>query len=251
MFHELDIADQSMLYAILAMARSWDRGKQLFDSTEDQDAKALLEKLELEGHVSVITKPSIVVETTIYELLNVMGKSPKGQANHDWAKKSLERLAGVGFTYDGEKWFGSFRMMSFSVNRETKAVRVALNPVSAASVMSNSGGYVMVHLQERGALSKDDAKALHSVLAGLVRPGSSRVVMADTLSSSVWADYDDEVSDKAIELRRKRLKEAAKDISDLSGWKVQVKGKGRKTAFFVSRAKHYVKGLKVEVEDFD
>lgn len=244
MFWELDVADQTLLYTILAMARAEERGSTLHQETDDEIGREAWEKLELKGH-KMSMSPSLMLRTTPYELLHEMGRKSDGR-NYQWLQDSLKRLSNVSFEYSGRYWIGGFHMMSRSMDRETEELVIGINPVTAHSIMKDNQGYTMVHMQERDALNTDAAKALHAVLAGLVSPGSKSTFKADTLSARVWADYDDEVPDGAIRKRRGWVQRAAEEIGALDGWRVEQTGKGQKMAFTVARKRYFTKGRVAE-----
>ena len=239
MMYELDTADQSLLFTILAMGRDQDKGHYLELDTTEENRRELLHKLELDlrgcENVPVHSLPGLHLTCTRWEMLRELGKADTKQ-NYRWLMESLRRLSRVGFFYDGKVWSGTFQLMSFKTLHETGEIMIALNPISAASIVSEQMGYINVHRQERAELKSDDAMATHAALCGLVSPGQKRTLNIDTLSDRVYAVYEDEVvSDKARRTRRTKVRDAVVAVGELAGWKAEIKGRGSKMAAVITR----------------
>lgn len=230
---ECDIADQSLLYAILGMCLNQDRGKLLRAEPETDEGKRLREKLNING--KVINYDSILLKTNRYELNEEMGKI-RASKNRGWILKSLKRLSHIRFDYEDERYVWGFNLLSYSYDKLTHEILISVNPLSAYVILQNKG-YVHIHRQERHALDGDEAKALHSVLAGLVDPGDSCSLSADMLADKVYARYDEEISVHMAKHRRKAIVEAGRKVNDLDGWSVEILGRGERTSLKIARKK--------------
>jgi hypothetical protein len=232
---ELDIADQDVLLCFLAMARAENKGSVISLEPRSPENRALRTALALDGYAT--TRNAVVVKSTIYEVLKELGRSAN-QTSYEWFKKSIIRLSRVSFVYDGTKGWWKFNLLSVSGvhNGDSKAsLSVCLNPLSAQAVLADNEGYTLIHRGERAELSSEEAKALHSVLCGLVDMGASRFLGVDMLSNKVYSRYDDEINNTTVRKRRKSLVDAIPAINTLRYWTCSVKGKGRHTTIHVAR----------------
>jgi hypothetical protein len=117
---------------------------------------------------------------------------------------------------------------------EQEQLSICINPLSARAILGK-GGYTLVHRCERSKLKKEEARALHSVLSGLVDMGSKRVLGADMLADKVYSRYQEEINAATVRRRRKSIVDACTDINGLSYWSCSIVGKGIHTALEVAR----------------
>lgn len=232
-FKECDIADQSLLYAILAMCLDSKRGALLGSKPLSKDGERMRDKLSIKG--DVVEHDCLMLKTNRYELNEELGKA-RASKNRKWIMESLSRLSGINFDYEDEKWRWGFNLLSYAYNKDTDEISISINPLSAFVILQNKG-YVHLHREERGLLSTDESKGLHSVLVGLVSPGECRTLNIDMLADKVYARYDEEVSDKARETRRAAVKSAINEMSTLDYWELELFGRGENAAVKVSRKK--------------
>ncbi|MFW5780730.1 MAG: replication protein C, IncQ-type [Bacillota bacterium] len=233
LLEECDIADQSLLYAILSMCLSEDRGKLLKKDTETEEGKRLREKLRING--DVVDYDSLLLKTNRYELNEEMGKI-RASKNREWILQSLKRLSHIRFDYEDERYVWGFNLLSYGYDKKTNDILISINPLSAYVILQNKA-FVHVHRGERMALEGDEAKALHSVLCGLVNPGDTRCLNADMLADKVYSRYDEEITDNMQLKRRKAIVDAGKKINKLQGWSVDILGRGVDTSLKVYRRK--------------
>lgn len=233
MMKECDIADQSLLYAILSMCLEENRGELLEAKPVSEDGKRMRDKLQIRG--DVINHDSLYLKTNKYELNEELGKV-RASKNRKWIINSLKRLSGIKFDYEDEKWVWGFNLLSYGYNKETNEIHISINPLSAYVILQNKN-YVHIHRKERLALKTDEAKALHSVLAGMVSPGETKCLNADMLADKVYARYDEKISDYIKRYRRQAIKQGAEMISNLYGWEVSVFGRGNNLTLKVFRLK--------------
>ncbi len=237
-FSELDIADQDLLLCLLAIARS-PRGGIVSPSPKTERGQALRVALDLKGYAE--TQDAIMFNIHAHELLVELGRA-HGKSGYEWLHKSLIRLSRVSFVYDGKLAGWTFNLLSVSwlkddIGRLTE-LSICINPLSARAVLANTyGGYVLMHRGERSMLKTEEARALHSVLCGLVDSGKDRIIAIDTLSDRVYSRYDEDVSDDVVRYRRSRMVVAAAEINELEYWSCQSEGRGERATLCVSRKK--------------
>lgn len=238
-FHELDIADQDLLLCLLAIARSA-RGNIVSPTTKTEQGQALRAALELNGYAE--TQDAVMFNIHAYELLKELGRA-QGKSGYDWLRKSLIRLSRVSFVYESKRSGWTFNLLSASWLKDESGrlteLSICINPLSARAILADtSGGYVLLHRGERSLLKTEEARALHSVLCGLVDIGKDpRVISIDTLSDRVYSRYDEDVSDDVVRYRRSHTVAAAAEINNLEHWSCTIDGRGTKTVLTVSRKK--------------
>ena len=236
LFYELDIADQDLLLCLIGMLLPEEKGKIVNGESKKESSIKLRDDLELKG--SVLNMNALKAETTSYELLTELGKKT-GKSDYQWLEKSLERLALVQFKFNNNGSVSFFKLLSVSFLKNNKDVlekiEYCVNPYSADAVLGN-GGYVLQHRGERSQLKKEEARALHSVLCGLIDMGSDRVLNVDMLADKVYSRYDEEISPKAKRSRRESIVNAcAKEMNNLSYWSCKIIGRGRDAVLYVKR----------------
>ncbi len=237
LFYELDIADQDLLLCLVSIAMAIEKST-VVSSTPKQEVNIVLrEKLKLDGE-AVTQMPAVSARTTAYEILNELGRAT-GKPSYEWLEKSLDRLAGVSFKYKSKRSIDSFHLISWNAKLDEKGVMngigFCINPYSAMAILGEGGGYVLLHRDERAQLSSDEAKALHSVLCGLVDMGTEHSFKLDMLADKVYSRYDEEISDDVIRCRRKSIFAAIKEINNLEYWSCATLGIGIKSILKVSR----------------
>lgn len=236
LFNELDIADQDLLLCLLAIARATSRGLIVSSKPQTEKGKELRQALELNGEAA--RQDAVMIHATAYELLAELGRAT-GKMNYEWLKKSLIRLSRVSFVYKSSKGFWTFNLLSVSglydLNGDLTTLSICINPMSARAVLCNDEGYVLLHRGERSILKTEEARALHSVLCGLVDMGEERGLNVDMLSDKVYSRYDEVVSQDAIQKRRAKIVVASKEIDDLPYWSCNVKGRGQNATILVKR----------------
>ena len=238
LFNELDIADQDLLLCLLAIARATSRGLIVSSQPQTEKGKELRQALELNGEAA--RQDAVMIHATAYELLTELGRST-GKMNYEWLKKSLIRLSRVSFVYKSNKGFWTFNLLSvgglYDENGDLDTLSICINPMSAKAVLCSDDGYVLLHRGERAELKTEEARALHSVLCGLVDMGEERRLNVDMLADRVYSRYDEEVTADAIRYRRARIIDACTGINQLNYWTCQVTGKGHNSHLLVKRKK--------------
>jgi hypothetical protein len=131
MFKELDIADQDLLLAIIAIALPIERGIVLNEQS-NEIFKILLKKLKIQNNdnhnINLIQ--TIMIETTSHELLKELGKQ-SGKSSYEWLKNSLERLSDTNLYLESKDFIGNTNLISYFFDKTTKKIYIALNPINA------------------------------------------------------------------------------------------------------------------------
>jgi len=225
MWKELDIADQDLLLAILAIALPVDRGASLnrLISEESENQKKekytqLWKKLETKGILADFD--TIVINTTLYELAKEMQK-PLNKQTYNWIRESLKRLSGTNFLIETEKYIYNSNLISYLIDKETNKIEIALNPLNALVLMQDNKGFILHNRKERILLKGDVAKALHAVLVGLINQKSSRTFKLDILVEKVYLEKIEDMSSQQRKDSRKAIKKALEKINELETWKVK------------------------------
>lgn len=240
--YELDIADQDLLICLVAMSTT----NNCQSTVVSPDASNLVnidlrERLGLTG--GFVTRMSTIsVSTNAHELLIELGRKP-GRASYNWLKDSLKRLSKVSFIYTSKTQINSFNLISWSADLEKNGgigvISFCINPYSAAAILDAKGGYVLLHRNERALLKTEEARALHSVLCGLVDIGKSRSLSVDMLCGKVYSTYegdtDDVITCDKLKHRRKAICSACVDISKLAHWACNIDGRGGDAVAIITR----------------
>jgi len=221
MFKELDIADQDLLLAILAIALPHDRGAVL-DLKKMNNT--LISDLELKGELTKFNTLSI--KTNSYELIKELGKKKSAQA-YEWLIDSLDRLCKTYIKIDTKKYIGGTNFLSYFIHKETKEIEIAINPISAVVLMGDSDGYIFSNRHERLQLKYDTAKALHSVLVGLVNIHSSDTYAINMLIEKVYIVQFKLLNKDERKNRKKAIMSAVSEINQLQDWNIIILNNNR------------------------
>lgn len=206
MFKQLDIGDQDLFLGIVSLMSQYTKGEFGSQSSDNDITKELRDKLDLKNMLFEL--PILKMKTTLYQLLNVIGRS-QGSGNRKWLLESLERLGDCSIYYNTDKYIGHSNLLSYSIDKETKEIHISLNPVSS-TVFLNNDKYVIHNLTERYSLKLDSSKALQSYLNKFIIPGSNKVFYIDTLIEGIYGKTDN------IGTYRDRKKIVKKAIEELS-----------------------------------
>lgn len=230
LFEELDIADQSVLLCLLAMARVENRGAVISSGSKTPENQELRAALALDGYAA--TQDIIAIHSNSYEILVELGRTTD-KRSYQWLKKSITRLSRVSLLYESENRWWTFNLLSANGLHVSGKLSIAINPLSARAILTNS--YALIHLGERAELTTDEARALHFVLCGLVDMDKERVMSVDIIADRVYSRYDDAIDDATIRRRRKNVIDASSQLNGLAYWSVTVIGRGAKAAIRVAR----------------
>jgi hypothetical protein len=252
-FEELDSADQTLMCAIFGIAKSEQMGEYVWIEPKNENILNPLE-IMLEGKFIILKSgkkvaeydcmqaPAIRIRTT-YQLLKECGKDDGG-TQRKWLlgtkgrSGALDRLSTVNFTYKGDKWRGSFNLMSWTEDIETEEILITINPASALTIGFKTP-HIYTNLNERLQLS-ERAKILHFRLCGLIREGGKRSIKVDTFGRYLWwtneADKNENTTETIVDKNKRRLiKNSLNEIGMLDNWTVSFTGIGTRTLANIQR----------------
>jgi len=240
LFYELDIADQDLLLCLIAISAVDHKSTLIGIAPKNPINIDLRAKLELKGD-NVTEMQAIGAHATAYEILNELGKK-QGKSGYDWLEGSLNRLSSVSFTFKTEHSIDSFHLVSWSASLNEKGrmkdINFSINPYSARAVLGESGGYVLLHRDERAVLKSEESRGLHAVLCGLCDMGKDRTLSLDMLSDKVYSRYDEQVSADAMNKRRKKIAIALNEINELDYWDCLTSGRGKQMWVNIKRKRY-------------
>jgi hypothetical protein len=205
MFKQLDISYQDLFLAIVSLMSEYSKGKVGKQNSTNLITQDLREKLELKD--MLFDLPILKIQTTVYKLLDVMGKTINN-INYKWCLEALERLGDCSIYYKTDKYIGHSNLLSYSIDKETKEIHIAINPVSASVYLANDK-YVIHNLQERYTLKIDASKALLSYLNRMLIPGQARDFYIDTLVNGIYGESKDNTTQRN---RRRTIKKAIEEL---------------------------------------
>jgi hypothetical protein len=205
MFKQLDISDQDLFLAIVSLMSEHSKGKLGKQNSTNLITQDLREKLELKD--MLFDLPILRLQTTIYKLLNIIGKTINN-INYKWCLQALERLGDCSIWYKTDRYTGHSNLLSYSIDNRTKEIHIAINPVSASVYLANDK-YVIHNLQERYTLKIDASKALLSYLNRQLTPGQTRDFYIDTLVNNIYGETEDNATQRD---RRRTIKKAIEEL---------------------------------------
>jgi len=217
MLNELDISDQDLFFVILAMSLVEDRGDIISQESENINIK-LWNKLQVDGDFK--KWDTIKIETTFYELNKELGKK-NGSSGIKWAKESLDRLSLTNIKIDSDKYNGASNLLNYTIDKSQKIVKIAINPLSASVLIEDKKGYVFHNRIERLSLSKAPAKALYSILAGLVtiKRIRSSIRVSVLIEKMYFINWNETISEQRKSFKRS-FKKALEEIGKLELWQI-------------------------------
>lgn len=216
MLNELDISDQDLFFVILSMSIVKDRGDII--SQESENNIKLWDTLQVNGDFK--KWDTLKIETTFYELNKELGKK-NGSSGIKWAKESLDRLSLTNIEIDSDKYSGTSNLVSYSIDKNQKIVKIAVNPLNASVLIEDKKGYIFHNRIERLLLSKAPAKALYSILVGLVPIKRSRnsIKVSVLIEKMYLIKWNEIMSEQRKNLKRS-FKVAVEEINKLELWKI-------------------------------
>lgn len=219
MWKELDIADQDLLLTILAIALPVDRGN-VVDETSNS-VKELYKQLELKG---LLAKwQTLYIETTLDELRRELKKNDSSKT-YQFIRESLKRLMNTSIEIETEDSVYGTNLISYEIDKNSKQIKIAINPINALVILNDKYGYILHNRKERLALKSETAKALHSILVGLVAPKQSKVFKIDMLIEKVYLDNN--MTSQQKRDARRTIKSALQKINTLKLWNIEIYDNG-------------------------
>lgn len=215
MWKELDIADQDLLLAILAIALPLERGVEL--SAESEKYRELWDGLSTKGIFAQWSTLSI--QTNFYELNNELQKADSGK-NNEWILESLKRLQGTSLIIETKQKIGASNFLNFEIDKKTKKINIAINPVSAVVLLGDKKGFVLHNRKERLCLKTTPARALFSILVGLVNQKGSKTLSVPMLIEKMhFINWGTATAQQRKDLK-KSFKSALEEINKLCEWEI-------------------------------
>lgn len=222
MFKELDIADQDLLLAILAIALPIERG--IVIDKNSNNYKILLEKLNIKNTNTTFIQ-TLMIETTAHELLKELGKTSTGKSNYKWLNESLERLSDTTLFLETKDFIGNTNLISFNVEKTKKnnKIYIALNPLNALVLLNDKKGYILNNRKERLLLKSDVAKALHAVILTLLDNKQSKIFKLSTLIEKVYLEKYENLNNNQRKNYKRAIKKALEEIkNNLKSFNIEI-----------------------------
>jgi len=212
---QLDIADQSVLIALIALAgwRPVEPDITSFMSLPSSLREALQPSREI-----VDDARAVYVLTSWGELARWSGHADRSAATLRQMRASVRRLTEVTVWVNRHGIEYSTRLIAQTVT-DAGGIAIALNPRLAEAVGGKQ--YASILLAERFALRSDIARSLHAFFSSILRPGRTYKSGLPKLESHVWGDQADGGTRRS---RHSRLRGALRELSDIPGWGVVWKG---------------------------
>ena len=216
MYESLDIFDEDVLFSILYLCKPKFSATGVKDCLEDKD---LLKKLELNLSEPY---PPLILNTTIYSIIKVMGKS-KSKALYDKIKKSLWRLAKTSISFETQRYIGSSNFLSYNIDRDTKELRVIINPISIGLLTGAINSYNTHNLNERFSLPDGMPRKIHRVLNSCSREKNKKKSGSMYLTNLIIKVKDKE---SATPEDIKQIKKYLSKMNEKLNWEINIIGRG-------------------------
>lgn len=202
-FCQLSVFDFKIFQAILLLSCQKRRGTVVKEQAISEKYHLLRMNLKLKDES---TKDiSCAIETSAYELANVLNKQRHGK----WQRmvlNSLKNMTGVAFHIkdtNSRKTYG-FNVLSYS-NEDNGRIQILINPFLALAILGKRN-YTKIDINESRQLESEPACLLHSYLCAVINLGKTRSFLLTTLMNYVWDE------DESPAVVRKRLSRLVKDV---------------------------------------
>lgn len=211
---QLDVADQTVLLVLLALAGV--QKTQLCDSPETESGRKLRAALEMSGPRA--NETAAFVQTSWTSLMAEVGYRHRGGKAMKLVQQSIQRLAEVTLWVTSKGQTTSTRLLTWVLGNDSQVV-IAVNYRLATAIFG--GQFVRISLVERRELEVPAAKVLHGWFSSRLRRGGKgcRFAIKD-LVQRVWGD--EVVGQSAQRTRRSVVSKALRELGDLAGWDVRV-----------------------------
>lgn len=212
---QLDISDQSVLFAVLEVA-----GGYLAEAPNEALVTAEGDHWSLLGHDQHVFRASTVqVTTTFGRLARLCSLKDGGTANRR-VQESLRRLTETTVWVrvvdkDGDVHEGSSRLLGWQLG-DRHRVSLIVNWRLGEALRGTR--YGRISLKDRYSLSTDVARALHALLSCRIDQGKAMACGLDKLQVHIWGNV---ATDSNLRQRRSRMREALQSIGQLPGWRVE------------------------------
>lgn len=220
----LGIPEQTLLLALVEMAQhSYNTNPRqcLLDAdSSDPVGKALWQGLHRDA--GIIREQTVCFSTSWQELARRSNKTTGGSVQH-LLQEQLKRLCETVIWEKGANEVVP-RHQSYLVSwlhGSDKRVHLALNYRLASTLFGER--YAQVSMAERLELPSDPAKAIHAFLSTALRAGHALDIGIDTLTGRLWPELGKDVPEGTRKRRFMNVRNALKDLANLSGWEVNFK----------------------------
>lgn len=240
-FDMLDIIDQSVLLAIIALAPiKDDNNKSLVingrkeDSDQSDIALELLRKMGVNRQEIINLDESYskfaVIKCSIYTLSSVAGMG-KSKESIELVKNSLERLANCTYKFDNNGKEGTTQHFISYSYKDTVNYTISLNSIFTRAFTHQ---YTRIQLNERKELNSRNylAQLIHSHLCAIAIHGKETKIKAKTIEEKFLHDF---YKPKSAAKVRQSIKNAMDKINELSNWYIVSYGKADNLTFKISR----------------
>lgn len=213
---ELSIQDETLLLAVLLLARS---DKEPLEHHDEAPAsRHLWRGLQPTGFYD--ERPVIMTTASFSALAEVCGRGDGGSSISQ-IRDGLKRLTEVTVWVKCGPAEASSRLLSWIVG-DDKRVLIAVNR-RLAEVLTGAQ-YVKIDLEERRQLRSTTAQALHSRLSSQLRAGKHSSITLDRIEFRIWGASSVGATRRK---RHQRLLAAFEELGWLQGWTVEQTAKDR------------------------
>lgn len=227
-FEFLDSRDQSILYAICAIA-AMEYAGDLDADTDVPVGQELWSALKADGDAKRDTAAAF--STTAYRILATAGMRNKGQS-YEKLNEILSRLSDVSIRMQRDGYDWKMHLLSYRSNPDG-GVYIALNGRLATALIEQ---HARIDLHERRQLGHTDTDLIcHSWLSAWIRPGRIQRIRLDRLAAQVWGGSSKNAS--TTRKRRERIAKALRHLDTLDSWKISVVGSGISAIAHIQRVK--------------
>lgn len=205
---ELDVADQDVLFGLLALALQQD----LIPSIDDKNS--------LQAQSWGLPPETLEVKTTTSELLYIMGRN-KGGKQLASIRRSIRYLCSVVVeSHKSDGSWGTTNLVGGAAGRgDGICVRLSYRITMALMAQGVKGSglqYAAISWQERRQLSPT-ARLLHAWLCSWLPVGTCRKIKHSSLMKHIYG-VEDVVTRSGQSKRRKEITGALQEIRRLPGW---------------------------------
>ena len=224
MFEQLDISDEDLLLAIIALARPLHSVEDIYPPHEKIEEETIEGKLwidlkiENSSNVNFAKQQTIAITTTQYKLLKYLELSLNTES-YNRLIKSLDRLNMTRIKVKNGHEIYITHLLSYGQDKN-KNLKIAINPLTAAMLLGiDKISYVTNNLDERYQLPKGIPRRLHAIFASCLNSKrKTQQINIVTLAYKIW-DKDKITKKKIWKLRTYCMK-----LNQLEKWEIFIQG---------------------------
>jgi hypothetical protein len=232
-FERLSIFDESVVLALMHIAKDPRRAGTLSQSPRSDLAKDLRKLMDPEDEMKNITI-GMLIDTDLNEIARVMGYKKPSESNRKNIRDSLTRLSRVTVSerIDSEniEYHGLPGFIRYKVKDDGRLAFGITRRLAMAAFGEKGWNFALVSMDERNDLKGDISKTLHKWLVAWIfdskkRKKGPRFIGLDKLATHVWHDWET-YTPGGQRCCRKKLKEALQQVDGLPFWGATVQGEG-------------------------